>query len=412
MGEGYNKIPYDAVPISREGANSARQAPLKNQRSLTFFMTAIFLFNILISAFFIYFLYSNKNTENTIYITNEISAETTAAAAATSKAKLSAVCIGAGGGDALGISFSAGNVPDYNEILTRTSSRGAGVIIKANKSIGEAYILTCNHVISGYGSAVFVLLYDSYKPIYATVVGRSVSNDLAVLKIVDNQVKGSCQEATIANSSYVAEGDTAIAIGNPQSGGFAVTVGTISRTNIIVSTSGLLIRSIQVDTAINKGNSGGGLFDKNGNLIGIVESKSESSSIDNVAFAVHSNTALSIANNLIEGRHLQYADAGYTLETRDANLQLIDGVYYKIDQVYVLSVEEGSDAAKAGLQSGDQIVAFTYKGRTVQMINCYSYDEIKYDLKVGDVVEYSIIRGGVVVQNPIKVTISSLVSSS
>ena len=412
MGKIGNKIPYDAGPISREGSNSARQAPLKNQRSLTFFMLSIFLFNIIISSFFIYFLYSNKNNNDTIYITNQISAQTTASAAATSKAKLSAVCVGAGGGDALGISFSAGNIPDYNEMLTRTASRGAGVIIKTNKNVGEAYILTCNHVISGYGSAVFVLLYDSYQPIMATVVGRSVANDLAVLKVTDEQVKGACQEATIANSSYVVEGDTAIAIGNPQSGGFAVTVGTISRANIIVSTSGLLIRSIQVDTAINKGNSGGGLFDRNGNLIGIVESKSESSSIDNVAFAVHSNTAISIANNIIEGRHLQFADAGYVLETRDAELQLIDGVYYKIDQVYISAVVEGSDAEKAGLQSGDQIVAFTYKGRTVQMVNCYSYDEIKYDLKVGDVIEYSVIRSGVAVENPIKVTISSLVSSS
>lgn len=401
------KIPYDASPISRD-VTSHRQTPAKKNFAQMLFVASIFIFNIVISSLFIYYIYSNNNN-NSVIINNQIIADTTVSAVAASKAKLSSVCIGAGGQDEDKVRFSKDNVPDYSELFTKTSSRGSGVIVKINKQLGEAYILTCNHVVSNYDSSLFVLLYDSYEPVHATLVGRNSKYDLAVLKIVDNQVKGVSVATTVANSSLVAEGDEAIAVGNPQSNGFAVTVGHVSRTNVLASSAGMVIRSLQVDTPINSGNSGGGLFDQNGNLIGIVQSKNTNNGIDNVATAIHSNTAISIANNLIEGRNLQYADLGITLSIKDVEIQQSNGKIYRMDKVCVASVSENSDAY-GKLLNGDQIVAFTYNGKTVQVINEYCFDEIKFDLRLGDVIEFSVIRNGSVTQNTIKVEITKLTS--
>lgn len=402
------KIPYDASPISRE-VTSHRQTPARKNFAQMLFIASIFIFNIVIGSLFIYYIYNNNNN-NSVIINNQIISNTTVSAVAASKAKLSSVCIGAGGQDDSKVRFSKENVPDYSELFTRTSSKGSGVIIQINKQLGEAYILTCNHVVSNYDSSLFVLLYDSYKPVHATLVGRSTKYDLAVLKIEDDQIKESVSVATtVANSSLVAEGDEAIAVGNPQSNGFAVTVGHVSRTNVLASSAGVVIRSLQVDTPINSGNSGGGLFDQNGNLIGIVQSKNTNSGIDNVATAIHSNTAISIANNLIDGRNLQYADLGVSLAIKDVEIQQSNGKVYRTDKVCIASVSDNSDA-RGKLFAGDQIVAFTYNGKTVQVINEYCFEEIKFDLQLGDVVEFSVIRNGSVTQNTIKVEITKLTS--
>ena len=397
------KIPYDATPIVRDTSGS-RQTPVRKKFSHMLFVASIFIFNLVIGSLFIYYIHNNKNSNN-IIINNNIVAESSVSAVAASKAKLSSVCIGVGTSEKSAEVFSEENVPDYFELLTLTAFQGSGVIIDIDKSSGEAYILTCNHVIGNYSKSIFILLYDSYVPVHATVVGRSTNYDLAVLKIKDNQVCGASQAATIANSSFITEGDEAIAVGNPQHNGFAVTVGHVSRTNVLVSTAGLLIRSLQVDTAINAGNSGGGLFDKNGDLIGIVQTKNTNSGIDNVASAIHSNTALSIANNLIDGRQLQHADLGLVLEIKGVELKQIDGKVYKTDKIFVKSVLETSDAY-GKLDAGDQIVAMSYNGKTMQVVNEYWFEEIKFDLRIGDTLELSVAGK----DEPISVKITKLVS--
>lgn len=403
-----NKIPYDASPIVRDSGSNFKQTPVRNKISNSIFVAAIFIFNIVISALFINYLLTNKK-DDTIIINNNVVAQGSISDVALTKAKLSSVCIGSGGTDKDGVSFSSENIPDYNELLKRSAHRGSGVLIDVNKTTGEAYILTCNHVVNGN---TFVLLYDSISPIMATVVGKSIYNDLAVLKIQSEQVKGACQAAQIADSSYVSTGDEAIAVGNPQSNGFAVTIGYVSRTNVFVSASGLTLRTLQIQTPINGGNSGGGLFDKNGALIGIVESKTASDSIDNVAFAIHSNAAMSIAKNLIEGRYLQYAESGYSVEVRGVDVIQAGDKTYTYDKVYVKSVKEGSDAKLAGLREDDQIISFSYNGNLVKMTNAYAYEEIKYNLKVGDRIEYTVIHKGSEVQEVISFTITKLVSGN
>ena len=407
----YNKIPYDAAPISREGGGMQRQNVVRNKFSHNLFIAAIFIFNIIISVLFIHYI-NNNSSKEIINLNTTIYAEATVSAEASSKAKLSSVCIAAGGMDNDRESFSFSNKPDYNEFFTMTN-QGAGVIFDVNKLTGEAYILTCNHVVSSYSNAVFVVLYDSYVPIYATVIGKSTKNDIAVLKISSEVVSQSlCSAATIADSSLITEGEPAIAVGNPLRGGFAVTSGTISNTSVFVKISGLNLRTIQVDTAINRGNSGGGLYNKNGDLIGIVQSKKESVQVDNMANALHINGVISIANNLIENRQLQYADLGITFQKGiQAEIQQIDGIKYKFDQIYVQDVVEGSDAENL-LLPRDRIIAFTYNGKTVQVVNAYSFSEIKFDFKYGDTIKFTIIRDGSVLEETVEVTVSQLKSDN
>jgi serine protease Do len=329
---------------------------------------------------------------------------------ATSSAKLSAVCVGAGGENSTG-AYSQSNLPSYSQMFNSASksvkSKGSGVIIKLDKTSGEAYILTCNHVVSGY-SAIFVLLYDSYQPIYAQLVGAYPAGDIAVLKIASDEVKTSyCQAATIADSTYITEGEPVLTVGNPLGNGFSVSTGSISKTSIYISSSGKTLRCIQTDTPINSGNSGGGLFDQNGQLIGLVNSKTTDSSsydVDNIAFAIHSNTALSIANNIIEGRNLQYAPAGYTLSISSSNITAQNGKIYNFVNVKVASITAGSDAYNAGLREGDQITSMTINGKTIAFNTLYIYEENMYNLKIGDTVTYTIAGKS----SPVVVSITSV----
>ena len=401
------KIPYDASPIAREYNSSIRQNPSKNRLSVSIFLVAILIFNIISGIVLIGYVLKDKD-QQPVNINTEITTEGFVSAVAASKAKLSVVCIGVGGGNKQG-PFTEDHLPSYYELFKNTMETGSGVIIDVNKQTDEAYILTCYHVVQNYADYVFVLLYDSSVPVWAKVVGKSISNDVAVLKIQTSQVDGACVAATLTDSSFITEGQDVIAIGNPQSGGFATTKGIISRTSVITeSTSGLSLRCIQVDAAINGGNSGGGLFDTNGNLLGIVSSKHSSASIDNVAFAMHINQSISIANNIIDGRQLQYAESGLVLKIDGFDISVINGLIYKTERVLIHSIVDGSDAASSGLKADDRILKIRYNDKLVNIVNSNTYDEIKFDLQVGDTIEYFVERNGEVLAEPIKVTITTL----
>ena len=390
MSNSSRKRPYDNTPITRDYNNVASKSSSK-KGTTGFFVVSLIL---VITAAVIMLVLFTKPTSSTIYANYYINASDSVSEIAANKAKLSAVCIGVGGSNNNG-SFSKDNIPTFNQMFTNVASRGSGVIISLDKHNGEAYILTCHHVISSYPNAVFVALIDSYNPIYAEVVGYSAANDIAVVKIASDQLKTTISvAATIADSTYISTGDVAIAVGNPQGFGFAVTTGHISRSNIMVSTnSNITIRTLQIDTAINSGNSGGGLFNKSGDLIGIVESKNTNNGIDNVAFAVHINTAISIANNIISGRNLAYAPAGYTLAVESSNKQFVDGKIYDFNKVVVTSVSDSSDAARAGLRAGDLLVSVKHNQKLINFNTEFIYDEIKYSIALGDTVEYVVLRG-------------------
>lgn len=171
-----------------------------------------------------------------------------------------------------------------------SSSAGSGVIISS-----DGYILTCEHVVEG-ATRITVTL-NNKKEYQATLVGTDSSNDLAVIKI---RAAG-LTAATYGDSSKLEVGDTAVAIGNPLGQlSNTATTGIISALDRKLTIGNQKLTLLQTDAAVNPGNSGGGLFDASGNLIGIVESKSTGSDVEGLGFAVPIRTAAASAKKIIQ----------------------------------------------------------------------------------------------------------------
>ena len=169
------------------------------------------------------------------------------------------------------------------------SGAGSGVIWTA-----DGYIVTCNHVINGF-SIIRVTLSNG-SSYFAEVVGTDVRTDLAVLRI-----QASGLPAITARTTDLVLAETVIAIGNPLGVlSNTVTSGILSCLARSISIEGQPMTLIQIDAAVNHGNSGGGLFDTNGSLIGIVNAKSTGNSVEGIGFAIPINTVLDVCNQLIQ----------------------------------------------------------------------------------------------------------------
>ena len=230
------------------------------------------------------------------------------------------------------------------------SGAGSGVIISS-----DGYILTCAHVVSG-ASNITVTIGDTDYP--ATVVGEDDTSDVAVIKIDADGLT----PATIGNSDDLAVGEDVLAVGNPlgELGG-TVTSGIISALNRSVTIQGTsstnTMSLIQMDASVSPGNSGGGLFNRNGELIGLVNAKSSSSDAEGLGFAIPINDAISVAQDLLENGYVSgrpYMGITYLAVTDAQTAAQLNVSAYG---VYVVDVVQGGPADKAGLQAGDRIVS-------------------------------------------------------
>ena len=230
------------------------------------------------------------------------------------------------------------------------SGAGSGVIISS-----DGYILTCAHVVDG-ASTITVTIGD--KDYTATLVGEDTTSDIAVIKIdADGLIP-----ATVGNSDSLKVGQSVMAVGNPlgELGG-TVTGGMISALNRSVTIQGSssvnTMSLIQMDASVSPGNSGGGLFNMNGELVGIVNAKSSSSDAEGLGFAIPINDAIKVAQELLENGYVTgrpYLGITY-LAVTDAQTASQLGV--NAYGVYVVEVVKGGPAEKAGLQAGDRIVS-------------------------------------------------------
>lgn len=266
---------------------------------------------------------------------------------------------------------------------------GSGVILSE-----DGYIITNNHVIEG-ASKISVRLCDgtSYS---ATLIGTDAQTDVAVIKI---EAQG-LTPAVIGDSDKLEVGELAVAVGNPlgQLGG-TVTDGIISALNREIVMDGTTMTLLQTNAAITPGNSGGGLFNAQGELIGIVNAKSSGEDIEGIGFAIPVNTAMEVAQQL--------KTYGYVKGRVTAGLSLLDvtdvqsAMMYRVNRlgVYVAGVQEGSGAEAAGIREGDCITAVdgTAVSSTSEVKNLLSKH------KVGDTVEVTIIRGNQ--QGTVKLTL-------
>ena len=300
------------------------------------------------------------------------------------------------------------------------SSAGSGVIYQMDTSEGDAFIITNYHVVydassnteNGISEDISVYLYGSEieeKAIKATYVGGSLYYDIAVLRVEDSEIlaASSASAVTATDSDEIVVGDGAIAIGNAQGLGISSTSGVISVDSEYITMTAadektkVSFRVMRVDTAINSGNSGGGLYDDEGNLIGIVNAKIIYDGVENIGYAIPSNVAVSIAENIIDycygtdTERVQRAFLGITVSALDSKA-VYDSTTGLISIKETVSVYEvSSDSLADGvLQAGDVLVSANINGNTTEITRQYHIIDMMLDVRVGDVVTLKILRGG------------------
>jgi len=243
-----------------------------------------------------------------------------------------------------------GGSGDGRPVTREGASLGSGFIISP-----DGYIVTNNHVISAEGrgatvETITVTLVDR-KEYVARIVGRDPESDLAVLKVDATNLP----YVRFGDSTKTRVGDWVIAIGNPFGIGSTVTAGIVSavhRTGL----GGPQTRLIQTDAAINQGNSGGPMFDINGNVVGInSQIVSPTGGSVGIGFAIPSEQAASIVQTLRGGSAIKRGYLGIGIQPLDDGIADSLGLPKNTGEI-VRSVVPGQGAARAGIQSGDVIV--------------------------------------------------------
>ena len=231
---------------------------------------------------------------------------------------------------------------------------GSGVILTA-----DGYIATCAHVVDGAKKLTVTLNDDtSYE---ATVIGTDKRNDLAIIKI---DAEG-LTPAALGDSDMLTVGEDVIAIGNPM-GEFrgTATGGMISAVKRSITVEGTDMERIQTDAAISPGNSGGGLFNASGKLIGIVNAKVSDTSAEGLGFAIPVNSVVKEINDLL---NYGYVTGRAALGVYTQNVTLTNGYGYfsygGTRCVQITEVVTGSAAETAGLETGDLIMEID--GKTI-----------------------------------------------
>ncbi|MBR6644407.1 MAG: trypsin-like peptidase domain-containing protein [Clostridia bacterium] len=259
----------------------------------------------------------------------------------------------------------------YGSIFGQSVSQGAGSGVIVTH---DGFIVTNNHVIDGAEKVTVRLrsgdVYD------AVIWGVNTKNDLAVIKIEAQELS----TATFGNSDNLKVGQTVIAIGNPlgELGG-SVTSGIVSALAREIKIDNKMMTLIQTDAPVNPGNSGGALFNMAGELIGVVNAKSSGSDVEGIGFAIPSNTAYGIVQDII------------------ANKSSTDKAYLGVEigqtrqgYVYITKVVDGYDAQKSGLKVND--IIFTVDGTMISSPSTLSTLIASYC--VGDTAEMVIYRDG------------------
>lgn len=267
--------------------------------------------------------------------------------------------------------------PSVVEIST-SSGLGSGVVYdKAGDVVTNAHVV---------GSATnFSVLLANGSRTSARLVGRFAPDDLAVIRLAST--KGA-KPATFANSATLQVGDLALAIGSPFGLSGSVTDGIVSSTGRTVSEPGgvLLPDTIQTSAAINPGNSGGALVDAQGRVIGITSVKLAAAKIQGLGFAIPADTLRSILKQYQATGQVVRPWLGVTLSEPwqvEYGLPTTKGLT-------VADVAANSPAAAAGLQVGDQVLAFD--GQPVHTVD--GLIAVLWSHAVGDTVSMTIDRGG------------------
>ena len=267
--------------------------------------------------------------------------------------------------------------------LQETSEEGSGIIYSE-----DGYIITNYHVVEdaiSSTSAQVTVTLSNQEEYEAEIIGTDSVTDLALLKI---DVTG-LTPATFGKSSDLQVGELAVAIGNPLGQEFAgsVTVGYISALNRTITTDGRTYKLIQTDAAINPGNSGGALVNSKGEVVGINTVKVTDTTVEGLGFAIPSDDALKIIEELkLTGKIVRPYIGIYGIDMDEATAKrnnLVEGIY-------VYQIFSGSPADQAGLSRGDIIVEFDGQQVTTKQ----ELNDAKNKKSIGDKVKIKVYRGG------------------
>ncbi len=261
----------------------------------------------------------------------------------------------------------------------RAQSLGSGFIIDET-----GYIITNNHVIDN-AEKIMVILFDDTS-FEATVVGKDPKTDVALLKIDPKKIK--LKAVKFGNSNKLRVGDWVMAIGNPFGFGGTVTAGIVSARGR--NLSGSYDDYIQTDASINRGNSGGPLFDMKGNVVGINTAIfSQSGGSVGIGFAVSSNLAKQVTDQLKQYGRTKRGWLGVLIQ--EISEEIAEGLGMKTARgALVSSATEGGPAEKAGVKTGDVIIKFN----NTEIKNMKELPRVVAGTPVGKSVPLVILRNG------------------
>ena len=307
---------------------------------------------------------------------------------------------------------------------------GAGVVYEMGDEY--SYIVTNYHVVYYVNSTtsnkiarnIYVYLYGSDVSVTSSnsitnsinfggdaikceYIGGSMNYDIAVLRVNTSDLKEvneNVRAVDIATGYEV--GDTAIAIGNPEGDGVSVTKGIVSVDSEPLTMTGaddrttITFRVMRIDAAVNGGNSGGGLFNSNGELIGIVNAKlmyaSDGTPIDNMSYALPFNNITQVANNIIDNYESNNRAVGVTKLMLGVSIECVNrqNIYNPLtgestiyDESVITAISEDSIASSHGLEVGETFSAITINGERQDFSRYYDLENALISIRVGDNVQ-------------------------
>lgn len=287
-------------------------------------------------------------------------------------------------------------MPSVVSITTTQYAQRAGTEVASGYGSGFVYsadglIATNNHVVGGAGR-IYVTLNGDEQQYEAEVVATDSYSDLAILKID----KTGLTPVKFGSSSSLRLGDTVFVIGSPYNGLFAnsVSSGIVSGLNREMVLNSATQTFIQTDAAVNPGNSGGPMFNANGELVGIITRKSmlstvtgETTSIEGIGFAIPSDVASPVLEQLAQGQQVPRSGIGIM----GSSLTEQGKQAYNVENgIYVASVSKGGPAEKAGLEVGDIITKLDGQaiGSMDEMI------QLMESKNIGDTITLTYVRDG------------------
>lgn len=287
-------------------------------------------------------------------------------------------------------------MPSVVSITTTQYAQRAGTEVASGYGSGFVYsadglIATNNHVVEGAGR-IYVTLNGDEQQYEAEIVATDSYSDLAILKIDKTGLK----PVKFGSSSSLRLGDTVFVIGSPYNGLFAnsVSSGIVSGLNREMVLNSATQTFIQTDAAVNPGNSGGPMFNANGELVGIITRKSmlstvtgETTSIEGIGFAIPSDVASPVLEQLAQGQQVPRSGIGIM----GSSLTEQGKQAYNVENgIYVASVSKGGPAEKAGLEVGDIITKLDGQaiGSMDEMI------QLMESKNIGDTITLTYVRDG------------------